>query len=277
MLNMRDYVAPNTLREAWSIYSTSPSNVILGGCAFLRLGSKKIGTGIDLCNLKLDYVKIHDTYIEIGAMTKLRTLETHMELKSRFQNVLGKSVESIVGVSFRNTATVGGSVFGRYGFSDINTALLSLNAEVELYKGGVVSLESYLNTPPHFDMLISIRIPQFREEHLKTNIMNGYHYEAVRISKGDFPVLTSSVVKDDEGFHIAIGARPMRAKLALKSMRYLNKQMKLVKHIDEQAIDQASLIAADELTFGSNMRGRAEYRKHLCRVMVKRALNEVLK
>ncbi len=74
---------------------------------FLRLGKKKIGTGIDLCNLDLEYIKDHETFIEIGSMTKLRGIETSSLIKSHFGNALSKSVRDIVGVSFRNTATLG--------------------------------------------------------------------------------------------------------------------------------------------------------------------------
>lgn len=38
-------------------------------------------------------------------------------------------------------ATVGGSIYGRYGFSDVLTLLIGLDSYVELYKGGIVSLK----------------------------------------------------------------------------------------------------------------------------------------
>ena len=267
MLNMKNYVAPDSLQEAWSIYNTSPSNIILGGCAFLRLGSKRIGTGIDLSNLELDYVEEHDKFIEIGAMTKLREFETNEIIASYFGDSLSKCVENIVGVSFRNTVTVGGSVFGRYGFSDVLTSLLSLNAEIEMYKGGHMTLERYLNAPPKFDILVAVRIP--KPEH------GAYHYEAIRHSAGDFPMLTSGVSLTDQGFVISIGARPMRAAKAESAMKYLNELIDKSEMITDENIENAAIMASEELTFGSNMRARAEYRKHHCKVLVERGLKEV--
>ncbi|WP_338013823.1 hypothetical protein [Desulforamulus profundi] len=35
-------------------------------------------------------------------------------------------------------------------------------------------------------------------------------------------------------------------------------------------------MAVEELSFGSNIRGTAEYRKAMCKVLVKRAITEVL-
>lgn len=68
-------------------------------------------------------------------MVTLRELETNKLLNELTYGAFSESVKHIVGVQFRNLATVGGSVFGRYGFSDIITLLVALNAEVQLYAG----------------------------------------------------------------------------------------------------------------------------------------------
>ena len=38
-----------------------------------------------------------------------------------------KSLRHIVGVQFRNCATIGGSIWGRYGFSDVLTMFLAMD------------------------------------------------------------------------------------------------------------------------------------------------------
>ena len=38
----------------------------------------------------------------------------------------------------RSMATVGGSIWGRFGFSDVLTVFLAMDSYVELYKGGIV-------------------------------------------------------------------------------------------------------------------------------------------
>ena len=42
-----------------------------------------------------------------------------------------ESLCHIVGVQFRNCATVGGSIYGRYGFSDVLTMFLGMDTWVE--------------------------------------------------------------------------------------------------------------------------------------------------
>ena len=48
MLLLDRHLFPASLDEASDILRNSPGSVILGGCGYLRLGDRKIGTGIDL-------------------------------------------------------------------------------------------------------------------------------------------------------------------------------------------------------------------------------------
>lgn len=75
-------------------------------------------------------------------------------------------------------ATVGGSIWGRFGFSDVLTIMLALGAKVELYKTGVVPIEDFIDMEHNNDILVSVIIP-------KTNLKVAY--DTVRLSKTDFP------------------------------------------------------------------------------------------
>ncbi len=44
-------------------------------------GEKRIGTGIELSKLNLDYIKEYEDYVEIGSMTTFRILETSSIIK----------------------------------------------------------------------------------------------------------------------------------------------------------------------------------------------------
>ena len=167
MFTLMELVQPSSLEEAYEILMKRKNNIVIGGSAFLRMGEKRIGTGIDLSNLNLNLIEETEDYIEIGAMTTLRDLEVSPILNNYFDKVIPNSVKDIIGVQFRNVATVGGSVFSRYGFSDLIVALLSLDTEVELYKGGKMSLEEFLNKEYEKDLLIKL--------HIKKNNMNSIY------------------------------------------------------------------------------------------------------
>src|ERR1035437_3876800 len=119
LFTVLDIVQPATMDEAYKILMEKRNNTILGGCAFLRLGSSRIGMGIELSKLGLDYIVEDNNYIEIGAMATLRDLEMNTAVQENFNGVLAKAVSNIIGVQFRNVVTVGASVFSKYGFSDV--------------------------------------------------------------------------------------------------------------------------------------------------------------
>ena len=261
MFSLHDLVQPDNIEEAYQILSDKRNNTILGGCAFLKMGSKRIGTAIDLSNLQLSYIKETDGFIEIGAMTSLRELETHTLLKESFNGLLPKSVRNIIGVQFRNSATVGASVFSKYGFSDLITALLVLDTEVDLYKGGRMPLADFLKKPKGKDLLVRLWVKLDNRQATYLNF---------RKSASDYSILNVAVSRLNKQWTIVVGARPRRAAIASVASAALSKE-----NLSLAEIEDAAQKVAEELSFGTNMRGSAEYRKALCKVLVKRAIMEV--
>ena len=111
---------------------------------WMRLGNARVKTVIDLSGLGLDQIEESDNVIKIGAMCTLRQIEECEALKEMYGDGIAESVRHIVGVQFRNQATVGGSIYGRFGFSDVLTAFLALDTFVELYDGGTIRLSEFV-------------------------------------------------------------------------------------------------------------------------------------
>ena len=262
MFTFLDLVQPETVEDAYNLLISKKNNTVLGGCAYLRLGSKRIGTAIDLAKLGLDYVKVQDGYLELGAMTTFRDLETNPIVRESFNGILPKAIGNIIGVQFRNIVTVGASVYSKYGFSDLITALLALDTEVVLHQGGRMPLAKFLESPCKKDILIKILI--------KKNYTRAA-YQNLRKSASDYPILNVAVSNLNEQWTVAVGARPSKAKIA-----HMASQVLTNKSLTAESIAEAASIAAEELSFGSNARGTAEYRRAICEVLVKRAITEVL-
>lgn len=259
LFTLVDLVQPDTIDEAYKILMAKKNNAVLGGCAFLRLGSSRIGTGIELSKLNLNYINEQADFIEIGAMTTFRDIETNLLLQEYFNGVLPKALSNIIGVQFRNVVTVGASVYAKYGFSDLITALLALDTEVELYKGGRMPLAEFLGKAYEKDLLTKLFIKKDKRR---------VAYENFRSSASDFPILNVAVSEINDQWIIAVGAMPSRAKIAHQASAALNK--------GNLEPDEISRIAADELVFGTNAKATAEYRKALCAVLVTRGIKEVL-
>lgn len=262
MFALLNLIQPETIEEAYNVLMQRKNNTVLGGCAFLRMGSKRIGTAVELSKLNLNYIEDHGDYVEIGAMTTFRDIETNPIFNKHFNGLLPKSVSNIIGVQFRNIVTVGATVYSKYGFSDIITALLALDTEVELYKAGRMSLEEFLDKPYEKDILTRIFI---KKNERKAS------YENLRNAVSDYPILNVAVSNINNQWKIVVGARPLEAKIAKSASEELSNRNLTVENIEAIAN-----MAAEELSFGTNMRGSAEYRKAVCKVLVKRAVMEVL-
>ncbi len=255
------YIKPKTIEEAYSILTTKENSQIIGGGAFLRLSKKHISSTIDLSNLKLDFVTETNNYIEIGAMTTLRELEINEITNKYFNGIISTSIKNIVGVQLRNIATAGGSIAGKFGFSDLITALLVLDCKVVLYKTGVVNLADFINQKNN-DIVEKIIIT-------KNNLRADF--QSVRNTKTDYAILNAAVSKHNKNFYkIAVGARPGIANYAKKAENFL-------KSVDfsVQNAEKAGLIASEEIKFVSNFRASAEYRQELCKTLVSRAICNV--
>ncbi len=262
MLHLENFLYASDLAEAYETLLTKPGSAILGGCGYLRLGDRSIFTAIDISRLGLDSIVESGTMVEIGAMTSLRALETSTVIKQLGGGVIGRSVRDIVGVQFRSGVTIGGTVAGRYPFSDLITALLALDARLNFHIHGLVSLGHYLANTQDKDILTKIILPR-----------NGCKaaFASVRRSKTDFAVLNVAVSQNDEEYRIVVGSRPGRAVNVEPAAEYL-KQHGLN---NDTAMEAGKLVAAS-INFGSNPRGSAEYRKAICPVLIQRALTEVM-
>ena len=255
MMTIREYKRAESLEEAWQLNQKRP-NRVLGGMIWLKMENINVGTAIDLSGLGLDTIEETDDGFSIGAMVTLRQLELHPGLAAYTDGAVRESVRHIVGVQLRNLATVGGSIYSRFGFSDVLTMFLALNASVELYKGGVVPLAEYARRPYDRDILVGVLVP-------KENAR--FVYQSVRNSQTDFPVLTCAAAKLADGsIRAAIGARPGKAVLYTAA-----------PEAGEAAEEFAARFAAEvkaDIKTESNLRGGAEYRRYLAGVLTKRAV-----
>lgn len=259
MITIQNYVRVQSLEEAWSL-NQKKQNRILGGMLWLRLGKGSVHTAIDLCDLGLNTIEEDEDTYRIGAMATLRQLELHEGLNAYTQGAVRNAVKDIVGVQFRNMATVGGSIWGRFGFSDVLTVFLGLNTYVELYKGGIVPLEAFASMKKDNDILVRLIVKKTPAKIV---------YTAMRIQRTDFPVIACAVSQVDGEYRACIGARPARAMVIRDTAGLLSAGI-----TPESAEAFAEAVEKAAPTEG-NVRGSAAYRSHLVKVLTQRALLEL--
>lgn len=255
MLQIKQYVKVQSLEEAYEL-NQKKSNVIIGGMHWLKMSSRMAGTAIDLSGLGLDEIVEKDDRFEIGCMVTLRQLEQHVGLNSYSSYAVRDAVKDIVGIQFRNTATIGGSVFGRYGFSDVLTVFMAMDAYVVCHKAGEIPIKEYAQMKADRDILVKIVV---KKKPIRIA------YQAMRHARTDFPMLTCAVSYIDDKWSAVVGARPAKAAFVVD-------ETGIGTDVTEEQAKVYGNYVAEQLTFGSNMRGSAEYRKEITPVLVKRAM-----
>ena len=242
MMTIREYKRAETLEEAWQL-NQKKANRVLGGMIWLKMENINVGTAIDLSGLGLDTIEETEGSFSIGAMVTLRQLEEHAGLAAYTHGAVKEALRHIVGVQLRNLATVGGSIYSRFGFSDVLTLFMAMDCSVELYKGGIISLQEYAERPYDRDILVRLIVKKEEAE---------FFYQSVRNSQTDIPVLTCAAARLENGsYRIAIGARPLKAVLfELPAKAGVSAQELAQNFADE---------VKQKIVTGSNMRGNAEY------------------
>ena len=258
MLTIQNYKKVESLEEAYEL-NQKKANRIVGGMMWMRMGDNRMNTAIDMSGLGLDKIEESDEEFKIGCMTTLRQLEVHESFNEYTDGCAKEALRHIVGVQFRNLATVGGSIFGRYGFSDVLTMFLAMDSYVELYKGGIISMKEFAQMKKDRDILVRIIVKKVPMHTV---------YLSQRNSATDFPVLTCAVGLEEKKVRIVIGARPQKAMLIEKELESSFKFK--VEEVEALAEEVQKLVPT-----GSNMRASAEYRSHLVKVLTKRALVQV--
>lgn len=276
MFYYNQYVRAQSLDEAYELYQKKP-NFVLGGMLWLKMKNRTLGTAIDLCDLGLDQIDEDENEFRIGAYATLRQIETHEALNAYTHGAIAESVRHIVGVQFRNVATVGGSIWGRFGFSDVMTIFRALGAKVQLHKAGIMDLDEFAALPRTTrDVLVSVIVPKNAK---------GVVYLSQRNQSTDFPVLTCAVANRSGRYVAVIGASPYMAEPVWDEEGILDcladaktdGNAALTDNSESNAkIDKFAGYVAEHIRFGSNIRAGAEYREMICRVLTRRAVTQSL-
>ena len=178
-------------------------------------------------------------------------------LNRYFDGIFRECTRNIVGVQMRNCATVGGSIFARFGFSDILTCLLALDAYVELYHEGTIPLSEFAARPvrrDQKDILVRIII---KKDGRKAA------YTSQRNSRTDFPVIACCVSNLGNKWFVSVGARPAKAKTVI------------ITEDDFDTLKEMAKQAADAFTYGDNVRASGAYRKTLATVYIRRLMEQI--
>jgi len=262
-MEIKNYYRAKTLEDAYLKLNEHSSNIIAGGGAWLKMSTSDHETMVDLSGLSLNQIDERKDSIEIGSLVTLRDFETNPSIKALGKGYISEAAGSVMGVGFRNVASIGGSIIGKFPFSDLITPLLTLNIKLKFYPEGEMTLEEYIKSKGRLSSILT---------HIIIEKENGKGYfKKVGNTVLDFSILNIAIYHGIHGYRIALGSRPGVGTLAHEAMDYLNQ----LKTVSDSDINQAVELVLNHIRFGGNEAAEESYRRELAKVYVARGLKEV--
>ena len=171
-----EYHRPTTVAEATALLAEHGDAELLAGNQSLGIVmANRLATPDHLIDLngvdELAYVRERGDAVAIGAMTRHRTIERSELLAERLP-MLPEAAEQIAGPSVRNRGTLGGSIGEADPAGNYPTALVALDATLEIASAGET------REVPVSDYFIAYMFTDLREDELIT---------AAEVPTGPFP------------------------------------------------------------------------------------------
>ncbi|HWE15027.1 MAG TPA: xanthine dehydrogenase family protein subunit M [Solirubrobacteraceae bacterium] len=272
-----DYTAPASLQDAIAALADGgeDAKLLAGGHSLLPLMKLRLAAPTLLVDLRrvpgLHGVERHDGHWRVGALTVHSVLEHSPEL-----GIVSAVAATIADPQVRHRGTIGGSLAHGDSASDLPAAMLVTGAEVTLQgSSGQRSLpaadlfEDYLTTAVGPDeVLTEVRIPTLDGW--------GHSYQKFNRRSEDWAMVgVCAVVKSSGGtcedVRIGLtnmGSVPLRATAAEEALRG--------QELSDENIAAAAEHAADDTNPPADLNASAEYKRHLARVLTRRAIKDAL-
>ena len=263
-----DYVRAESAEDAIAQLAEhgDEAELLAGGMSLLPLMKLRLATPTMLIDVgrvrELSYVRDAGDHVAIGALTRHRDIETNDMLERECAVI--RAVAAQVGDNqVRHRGTIGGSVAHGEPRSDLAAALLALDAT--FVAQGLAGrreiaasdfFQGFLETALAPDELLrEIRVP-------KTG-PNGFAFEKFNRRAQDFAIVGVVAARTNGATHVGLinmGSTPLRATAVEEALAQ-----------GASAADAAAH-AADGTEPTADLNASADYREHLARVLVRRAL-----
>jgi carbon-monoxide dehydrogenase medium subunit len=269
MLRIKEYHRPKTLDDTLRLLQRDQVSVPLAGGTNLVPGQAPHAQAVvDLQAVGLDSLSVEGFRIHIGAMVTLQRLSGSTEAGE----FLAEAAHLEGPLTYRNAATLGGSIATGDPLSHLLIALLALDAEVHLRlpDPASVSLDRILDNPRKFldgGLITGITA-------LSAMGAPGTAMARVARTPRDKPIVAvaTRVTREGDlcgGVHVAlagVAGRPIRAYDAEDRLKG--------QPFDKKLVDVAVRAVTQPLRPPSDFRGSSEYRREMAAVLTRRALLE---
>jgi aerobic carbon-monoxide dehydrogenase medium subunit len=260
------YRRAGSVEEALSLLAEygDEAKLLAGGHSLLPLMKLRLAQPeviVDIGRLhELSYVRGADDHIAIGALTRYHDLE-HSTLLAEELPLLARASAGVGDPQVRHRGTIGGSIAHGESASDLPAVVLALDATL------VVSGPSGVREIPSSEFFLGPFETVLEPDELLTEIRvprpasPRWSYQKLTSRAIDWAIVAVAV----QGRSVALvnmGSTPLRATAVERALA------------DGAPIADAAALAAEGTSPFADRNAGPEYRKHLARVLVRRALEE---
>jgi carbon-monoxide dehydrogenase medium subunit len=278
-----EYHAPGSLSEATALLARlgGDAKVLSGGQSLIPLMKLRLASPPHVVDINgipgLAYIREADGFLRIGALTRESDLEDSEVVRDRYP-LLHDTCAVIADPLVRNLATLGGNLAHADPANDHPATMLALGAEIVAAgtRGErTIPITGFFTGPFETalqpdEIVVEVRVPI-------PPARSGGAYLKLERKVGDFATAAVAVqlALDDEGVCPAagigltnVGLTPIKATSAERAL--------IGKRPDEKAILEAARLAAAAAEPSADLRGSAEYKKDMVRVLTGRAIRKAL-
>jgi len=268
-----DYAVADSVEDAIRLLAEggADAKLLAGGHSLLPLMKLRFAAPsllVDLRNVsELRGVQTRDDSFRIGALTR------HADLQEREDmGLIAAAAKQIADQQVRNRGTIGGSLVNGDSAADLPAVLLALEGSVIVRGSGgereiaaADLFEEYLSTAvAPGEVLTEVRIPAL--------VGYGFGYEKFNRRSEDWAMVgvcalvkaTGGVCEDVRIGLTHMGSTPLRASAAEDALRG--------QPLDDEHIAAAAALAAEGTDPLADLNATPDYKRHLARVLTKRAL-----
>lgn len=275
-----NYLAPRSIEEACSLLSQyrGKAKVLAGGTDLLVSMKKRQISPQYVVSIKaisgLDYIHYsQQDGLKIGAMATLQSVASFPTIEDKF-GLLATACNKVGTPQVRNMGTLGGNICNGGPSQDTIPSLLVLDARlklVSLHGERIIPIDTFFISPfqtalGEAELLAEIQIP------IPPPRSAGCYQWLTKITADDETLVgvavliasdsTGEICEDTKIGLCSVAPTPFRARRAEELLRG--------KKIEDKLVEEAAQVAADE----TRPRSRADYRRRMTSVLVKRAINE---
>ncbi|HUS61079.1 MAG TPA: xanthine dehydrogenase family protein subunit M [Acidimicrobiales bacterium] len=264
-----DYVRADSVDHAVALLGEhgDDAKLLAGGHSLLPLMKLRLATPSVIVDVgrvsELSYVSDGGDHVAIGGLTRHRDIETS-ELVQREVPLLAAAAAQVGDPQVRHRGTIGGSIAHGDPASDLPAVVLAVGGSVvargpdgDRTIGAADLFTGFLETALAPDeVLVEVRVPKLAGV--------GWSFQKMNRRAQDWAIVgVAAVLGENPGVALVnMGSTPLRAAGVESAIR------------EGASADDAAAFAADGTEPPSDLNATPDFRKHLARVLVRRALEE---